>query len=76
MFNVLLGCTHNAHMRKREKLCNMTKKSIEILLGYCRRHPKNSVKTGTTGTHGAKGCPVSVTRSIPGRGCIWMPRTA
>nr|DAM91985.1 MAG TPA: hypothetical protein [Caudoviricetes sp.] len=31
---------------------------------------KISVKTGTTGTHGAKGCPVSVTRNRPGRGCI------
>nr|DAM08491.1 MAG TPA: aspartate racemase [Bacteriophage sp.] len=39
---VFLGCTHNIHTRKREKLCNMTKKSTALLLDYCRRHRRTA----------------------------------
>lgn len=45
-----------------------------ILLDYCRRHPKTSVKTGSAGTHGAEGRPVSVIpEQAPGGGIYNTP---
>lgn len=48
---------------------------MAILLDYCRRHPKTSVETGSAGTHGAEGRPVSViSGQTPGGGIYNTPQ--
>ena len=73
MLNVLLGCTHNAHTRKREKLCNMTKKSAEFSLATAEGIRKAALRPGQRELMGQRVARSASPGTDPGGGVYGHP---